>query len=270
MTFIGNPGPEVLIMDGVEQCLRDCLSRAPAALAQGMRYALFPGGRRVRPTVVLQLGQSMGVPLAKLSIGAAAIELIHSYSLVHDDLPELDGDVLRRGLPSVHRAFGHAQGLLIGDALQSLAFQSLVQSKGLEDQERCLMSQELATAALAMAAGQYQELSLERCCDEAILLDMYAGKTGALFGACWTIPVILSGRLEQVQAFRQHGVDFGVAFQLLDDLHDLSSDQHKGMLSHPILFGSQATLARIEALKERCEHFLAHYGMPAVLHGLLG
>lgn len=259
--------PEMAV---VEDYLLDFLSRVPAALGQGMRYALFPGGRRLRPAVVLQLGQAMRVAAAKLVAGAAAVEMIHGYSLVHDDLPELDGDLLRRGLPSVHRAFGHAQGLLIGDALQCGAFQLLMQTRDLEDHERCLVTQELATAAMAMAAGQYQELSLQHNCDEETLLGMYAGKTGALFGASWTIPAIMSGRLERMEAFRRHGVDFGVAFQLLDDLHDLPVDQRKGMASHPILFGSNATNARLGDLMERCRQFLANHGMQSVLDELLG
>ena len=258
------------VLGGVERCLQDFIAGLPQGLGEGMYYALFPAGKRLRPAVMMRLGQALGVPVDKLLAGAAAVEMIHGYSLVHDDLPELDGDLLRRGRPSVHVAFGHAQALLIGDALHSGAFQVLGQDAALQDHERCAVVHELATAALGMVAGQYQELSLSARFSEENLLEIYRGKTGALFGACWAIPAILADVAELVEPCRRHGVGFGVAFQLLDDLQDLHDDRQKGMCSHPIAHGEEATRALLHDVLQEISQFLADHELPGVLDDLLG
>lgn len=258
------------VLDGVERCLQDFIASQPQALGEGVYYALFPAGKRLRPAVMIRLGQALGVPVDKLFAGAAAVEMIHGYSLVHDDLPELDGDLLRRGRPSAHVAFGHAQALLIGDALHSGAFWVLSQAAALQDHERCAVTHELATAALDMVTGQYQELSLSVRFSEEALLEIYRGKTGALFGVCWAIPAILAGRAELVEPCRRHGMKFGVAFQLLDDLQDIHDDRQKGMFSHPIAHGEEATRALLHDVLQDTRQFLAEQELPGVLDELLG
>lgn len=258
------------LLEAVEHCLQEAIAhQQPTPLSQGMDHALFPGGRRLRPAVVMRLGEALGVSACKLVPAAAAVEMVHGYSLVHDDLPELDGDAVRRGKPSVHVAFGHAQALLIGDALHSGAFRLLLEAPGLDDQARCLVTHELAMAAAEMAAGQFQELLLTAGSDEKTLLDMYGGKTGALFGAAWAIPAVLSGVRDQAGSFRRQGVRFGMAFQLQDDLHDLPQDQREGKISHPILFGSATTEALLADLLGEARQFLdAACGLPSVLDEL--
>lgn len=203
---------------------------SPAGLGQAMRYAVLDGGKRLRPLLVLAASQSADTPNTEAAMRAAcAVELIHAYSLVHDDMPCMDNDVLRRGKPTVHVAYGQAQALLAGDALQALAFELLVPEGGgvppVLGAQLCL---QLAKAAgvHGMAGGQAIDLaSVGLPLTQAELERMHSLKTGALLQAS----VLMGAACGQVPAralaeLAQYGRYLGLAFQVVDDVLDVVSD----------------------------------------------
>ncbi|MDO5289452.1 MAG: polyprenyl synthetase family protein [Pseudomonadota bacterium] len=220
----------------IEQALdRWVPADAPAGLGQAMRYAVLDGGKRLRPLLVLAACQAVqGNPAAALR-AACAVELIHAYSLVHDDMPCMDNDVLRRGKPTVHVQFGQAQALLAGDALQALAFELLTpdDSQG-EDTVPGAMQATLcrllarAAGAEGMAGGQAIDLaSVGQPLTEPQLRAMHSAKTGALLqasvrmgAACAPQPLPAATRA----ALDDYGSAIGLAFQVVDDVLDVTAD----------------------------------------------
>ena len=220
-------------MGAVQARMEAALSRllpaaaiAPARLHRAMRYATLEGGKRVRPLLCFAAGAASDAPPERLEVAAAAVEMIHAYSLVHDDLPCMDDDVLRRGKPTVHVEFDEATALLVGDALQSLAFQLLAEQRLADD---AAMQLEMV-AALAQAAGSRgmaggQQIDLEatgRTLSAAELEAMHIRKTGALIRAA----VVLGARCGRpLDAAERAGLDrfakcMGLAFQVVDDVLD--------------------------------------------------
>jgi geranylgeranyl pyrophosphate synthase len=195
-----------------------------------MRYAALGGGKRLRPTLVYCSGVALGASLESLDDPAAAVELIHVYSLVHDDLPAMDDDDLRRGRPSCHRAFDEATAILAGDALQALAFECLAGPPGLSAQEaaqRLTMSRLLARGigTAGMAGGQAIDLeSVGRALDLAALQDMHRRKTGALIETSVLMGAAAAGVLqgEIFEGLREYGAAIGLAFQIQDDILDVT------------------------------------------------
>jgi farnesyl diphosphate synthase len=213
-------------MEGVLARLLPAARVAPVRLHEAMRYAVLEGGKRVRPLLTFAAGEVAGARLEQLEVAAAAVELIHAYSLVHDDLPCMDDDVLRRGKPTVHVEFDEATALLVGDALQSLAFQLLAEH-ALADapQAQLEMVKLLATAAgsRGMAGGQQIDLeSTGKALGVPELEAMHIHKTGALIraavllgAACGRAPeALLRERLDQYAKL------VGLAFQVVDDVLD--------------------------------------------------
>jgi farnesyl diphosphate synthase len=202
---------------------------APAGLGDAMRYAVLDGGKRLRPLLVLAAAEAVrGQPQAALR-AACAVELIHAYSLVHDDMPCMDNDVLRRGKPTVHVQFGEAQALLAGDALQALAFELLLPG---EDVLPAAVSARLcrllaqAAGAQGMAGGQAIDLaSVGLALDQAALENMHRKKTGALLQAS-----VLMGAASGAPDARAHdaladyGAALGLSFQVVDDILDVVAD----------------------------------------------
>jgi farnesyl diphosphate synthase len=202
---------------------------APAGLGQAMRYAVLDGGKRLRPLLVLAAAEAVhGQPEAALR-AACAVELIHAYSLVHDDMPCMDNDVLRRGKPTVHVQYGEAQALLAGDALQALAFELLLPDEGvLPAAVSARLCRLLAQAAGAqgMAGGQAIDLaSVGLLLDQSALENMHRKKTGALLQAS-----VLMGAAsatvdaQTVDALADYGAALGLAFQVVDDILDVVAD----------------------------------------------
>ena len=215
----------------VEQALSDWIDAdAPAGLGQAMRYAVLDGGKRLRPLLVLASAEAVGAGQSEAALRAAcAIELIHAYSLVHDDMPCMDNDVLRRGKPTVHVAYGEAQALLVGDALQALAFEVLVPEDGsVPAALAASLCRQLAVAAGAhgMAGGQAVDLaSVGLALDPPALAAMHRLKTGALLQAsvmmgASTGPLDAEAR-EQLTVY---GAALGLAFQVVDDVLDVTAD----------------------------------------------
>lgn len=199
-------------------------------LREAMRYAVLGGGKRLRPTLVYHAGLALGASLEALDDPAAAVELIHVYSLVHDDLPAMDDDDLRRGRPSCHRAFDEATAILAGDALQALAFERLAGADGLAPEEaprRLAMSRLLARAigTAGMAGGQAIDLeAVGHALDLPALQDMHRRKTGALIEASVLLGVMAAGVFEGPRwiALRDYGAAIGLAFQIQDDILDVT------------------------------------------------
>ena len=202
---------------------------APAGLGEAMRYAVLDGGKRLRPLLALAAAEAVGGSQPAALRAGCALELIHAYSLVHDDMPCMDNDVLRRGKPTVHVAYGEAQALLVGDALQALAFEVLVPEDGsVPAALAASLCRQLAVAAGAhgMAGGQAVDLaSVGVALDQPALEAMHRLKTGALLQAS-VLMGASTGPLD-AQAREQltvYGAALGLAFQVVDDVLDVVAD----------------------------------------------
>ena len=207
-------------------------SPAPAGLGDAMRYAVLDGGKRLRPLLAMAACEAVGGNLQAALRAACAVELIHAYSLVHDDMPCMDNDVLRRGKPTVHVQFGEAQALLAGDALQALAFEVLTpQDNTIAPPLQAQLCRTLAQAAGAqgMAGGQAIDLaSVGLPLSSGQLHNMHRLKTGALLQASVVMGAHCGQALLPVlQAMQNYGAAVGLAFQVVDDVLDVTSDSAK-------------------------------------------
>ena len=206
----------------------------PKRLHEAMRYTVMGGGKRVRPLLVYLTGETLGVPPGVLDAPACAAEIIHAYSLVHDDLPAMDDDDLRRGRPTLHRAFDEATAILAGDALQVLAFEILSShgAKSADNASRLAMVRCLAEAAgtHGMAGGQVVDLEATgQKLTVAQIEEMHRLKTGALILACVRMAALCKPALEPAQngALERFGADIGLAFQIQDDILDVIGDSEQ-------------------------------------------
>lgn len=242
-------------------------------LVEAMAYAVLLGGKRVRPFLIYATGRMLGVPLEKLDHSAAAMEAIHAYSLVHDDLPAMDDDRLRRGKPTCHIAFDEATAILAGDALQSFAFELLATDPHLTDREKVAQVTELATAsgAKGMCLGQSLDLIAE---NKAVSLEelelIHRNKTGALILSSVMMGLNLS-EYSQNLAIKQPLVNYakaiGLAFQVQDDILDVigetdkigktvGSDEHLNKSTYPKLLGLDGAKQKAEMLYQTALHSL--------------
>ena len=255
---------------------------APANLGEPMRYAVLDGGKRLRPLLVLAAAQAAG----NLAAGPAdaalragcAVELIHAYSLVHDDMPCMDDDVLRRGKPTVHVQFGQAQALLAGDALQALAFELLVpEGSTIPDAVQARLCRQLALAAgyNGMAGGQAIDLaSVGKQLSREQLQQMHKLKTGALLQASVEMGATCAGiQGAALVALQQYGAALGLAFQVIDDVLDVVADSatlgktagkdaDHGKPTYVSLMGLQAARGYAHELLAEAQQALAGSGLP--------
>src|SRR4051812_34335880 len=217
----------------IEEVLTRALEIPGAAtprLLEAMRYSTLAGGKRVRPVLVYATGESLGAALELLDAAAAAVELIHVYSLVHDDLPAMDDDDLRRGRPTCHRAFDEATAIFTGDALQARAFEVRARAPEIiPANERIGMLRVLADAigTRGMAGGQAIDLeAVKQRLDEPQLERMHRQKTGALIRASVTLGALSAGCADAAQraALEEFGAEIGLAFQIHDDILDVEGD----------------------------------------------
>lgn len=238
----------------------------PTRLHQAMRYSVLNGGKRVRPLLVYAAGECLGVPADTLDAPCVAIELIHAFSLVHDDLPAMDDDDLRRGEPTVHVKYDEATAILAADALQPLAFSVLARIDGVPAETVTKLVRLVADASgsVGMTGGQSIDLAAEgSALSKEALEHMYALKTGALIHASVTCPGLLRADLSAVEehALDAFGRTVGVAFQIKDDILDVEgethvigkqagADQRLGKATYPGLFG-------LERARERCDELLS-------------
>jgi farnesyl diphosphate synthase len=249
---------------------------APSRLHEAMRYATLEGGKRVRPLLVFAAGEVSAAQVERLEIAAAAVELIHAYSLVHDDLPCMDDDVLRRGKPTVHVEYDEATALLAGDALQSLAFQLLAEHPLAEPGAQLEMIKALAVAAgsRGMAGGQQIDLeSTGRPLGVPELEAMHIHKTGALIRAAVTIGAACGQTLDERHhtALDRYAKSIGLAFQVVDDVLDQEAssatlgktagkDSRQGKATYVSIMGSPHARALAQELRGQAHAALAELG----------
>jgi len=250
----------------------------PERLHAAQRYSVLGSGKRIRPALVYATAETLGVPLEQVDAAACAVELIHCYSLVHDDLPAMDDDDLRRGRPTCHKAFDEATAILAGDSLQVLAFQLLAAHPGAPADPAVRVSTiellAVASGTAGMAGGQALDLAAE---GRALQLDeierVHALKTGALIRAS----VLMAARCcpsltaAEFDALSRLGAAVGLAFQVQDDILDVDgdvavlgktpgSDQARGMPTYPAIAGLEAARARVRALHEEATGLLRQHG----------
>ena len=265
----------------------------PQRLHAAQRYGALGPGKRIRPALVYATAETLGVPLERVDGAACAVELIHAYSLVHDDLPAMDDDDLRRGRPTCHRAFDEATAILAGDSLQVLAFGILARHPGGPDAAAARV-QLIATLADAsgtagMAGGQALDLAAEgRNLSVTELEQIHALKTGALIRACVMMAAQSAPALDGAgrAALERFAAAIGLAFQVQDDILDVAgdeallgkpvgSDQARGLPTYPALVGLGAARARVQQLHADAAAALAAQGwqdspLAAVAAWLLG
>ena len=254
-------------------------SQLPDRLHEAMRYAVFNGGKRVRPLLVYASGECLGIEPDLLDAPAVAIELIHAFSLVHDDLPAMDDDDLRRGKPTVHIQFDEATAILAADALQPLAFSVLANVDNTSASARIALVKLVADScgSVGMTGGQSNDLAAEGQTLTAEELEhMYALKTGALIHASIVSPCLLHEGLDahRTASLDAFGRAIGVAFQIKDDILDIEgethvigkpsgSDEKLGKATYPGLFGLEASRHRCDELLTNALADLAPFGRAA-------
>lgn len=265
--------------DRIENVLRELLpdhACASPRLADAMRYAATGGGKRIRPILVYAACELAGGKPDDADIPAAAIELVHAYSLVHDDLPSMDDDDLRRGQPTCHRAYDEATAILAGDTLHTMAFELLARRGHFSAAQRVDMITTLCRAAGAegMAAGQMQDMQgHDQQPTLAALEEMHYLKTGRLITAALLIGLSAAGNSDSqlIDALSEYGDAIGLAFQVQDDILDVTagteqlgkpsgSDEKHGKSTFPGLIGLEASRAHAEELCLRAINALRDYG----------
>ena len=268
----------------VDRYLHEQISRGdvPLSLQDAMHYSLAAGGKRLRPLLALAAAETLGYPGERLMPVAAALELVHTYSLIHDDLPAMDDSALRRGRSTSHRVFGEALAILAGDALLTLAFEQVARY-GLEEnkfEQALLVSAQLARASgrEGMVGGQVLDLQSEgREVTLAELERIDRSKTGALLQAAVRSGAIAAGATTaEMSALDGYSSSLGLAFQIVDDLLDRESgaaelgkdsgaDEARGKATFPALLGAEAARKRSEELYRRALEHLGELGRPAGL-----
>lgn len=247
----------------------------PQTLHRAMRYSLFAGGKRIRPILCLEAARAVADDAPGVVAAACAVEMVHTYSLIHDDLPALDNDDLRRGKPTSHKVFGEAMAILTGDALLTLAFQTISAIEELDGERSAHVVHELAAAAGTpggMVAGQVCDLEGEgKLPDAALLETIHRAKTGALLRASLRIGAICAGASpSQYGALSRCGEHLGLAFQIVDDLLDVEEasealgktagkDAVQQKITFPAVYGVETSRRMAES-----ERRMAHRALDAL------
>jgi geranylgeranyl diphosphate synthase type II len=257
-------------------------SAHPATIHRAMRYSLFAGGKRIRPILCLHGAAAIAgdAPISDAAIEAGcALEMIHTYSLIHDDLPALDNDDFRRGKPTCHKIFGEAMAILAGDALFTLAIQTLVRIPGLSATARVLLVDELSFASGTvdgMIGGQVTDIEGERHTPTPELLDsIHRAKTGALLRASVRMGGICAGgSAVQIEALSKYGEHVGLAFQIVDDILDVEQssealgktagkDAAQGKITFPAVYGLEDSRRMAQEECTRAHDTLSPFGAHA-------
>jgi len=268
----------------VEEALDRFLPSAeayPRLIHEAMRYSVFAGGKRLRPILTIASAEAVGgTPEDALPV-AAALECIHTYSLIHDDLPSMDNDDFRRGKPTCHKVYGEALAILAGDALLTLAFSLLSQealARKLGAERLSLLIQEVARAAgsLGMVGGQVVDILSEgREVDRETLRYLHTHKTGALIRASVLAgALVTSASKDELEALSRYGERIGLAFQIVDDLLDITGkqeemgkpvggDRRKRKATYPQLLGQEESRRQVEKLIIKAKEALILFGEPA-------
>lgn len=257
----------------------------PQNIHKAMRYSLFAGGKRIRPVLCVSAARTVMDNVEGLEDVACTLELIHTYSLIHDDLPALDNDDLRRGRPTCHKVFGDAMAILAGDSLLTLAFEVLAKVQGVSAERRVALAAELATASgtvRGMIGGQVHDIEGEGKPPTAELLEaIHRAKTGALLRASVRMGAICAGACpEQYYALSEYGEHVGLAFQIVDDILDVEQpsealgktagkDVQQGKITFPAVYGLDRSKQMADAELARAHECLRMFGARAFwLHEL--
>jgi len=246
---------DAVLNEAMDRAGRD--GRSPRRLVEATAYAVLGGGKRFRPFLVIESAQLLGGDTTAAAAVGAAFECLHAYSLVHDDLPAMDDDDLRRGRPTVHKAYDEATAILVGDGLQALAFE-IITSPPVPQEAAGPLARLLAQASglSGMVGGQFRDLNADGIDAEGVRL-MQSMKTGALIGAaCEAGGVVAGASAEERRALARFGAQLGEAFQLADDLLDLEGTAEEtgkrvgkasaeGKATIPALIGVAAARARL-------------------------
>ena len=264
--------------ESVDSFLKQCIDdqSIDSQLQEAMLYSLFNGGKRVRPALVYIVNKMLGGALEQADSAAAAIECIHSYSLVHDDLPAMDDDDLRRGKPTCHVAYDEPTAILVGDALQCLAFELIANDSGLNADTRIRLIQMLAKASghQGMVVGQAFDLrNVGKPLNLEQLETMHQHKTGALLKCAVLIGAVVSEQAsdQQLQSLEQYADAIGLAFQVQDDILDIEgdssiigkpqgSDLEKEKPTYPALLGLEGAKLKLQQLHETAISALEPFG----------
>ncbi len=271
----------IRIVDKSLDSLIPLVDVAPQRLHQAIRWSLFAGGKRFRPALVFAVGEVFGVPPDKLVRTAAAVEMIHTYSLIHDDLPSMDNDDLRRGRLTCHKKFDEATAILAGDVLETLAFQAVAEDDSLSAEMRIRLVTELARSAgtpFGMVAGQQLDLEAEgQTVSIGQIEQIHRLKTGALIAACGMAGVIIgNGSEPEVDAITAYSSKLGLLFQITDDLLDVTQttedlgktarkDIAASKATYPSIFGIDETAAMARRLCEETISTLKPIERPTTL-----
>jgi farnesyl diphosphate synthase len=253
----------------------------PTQLHTAMRYAALGAGKRIRPVLVYATGNALNIAQSRLDGIACAIELIHAYSLVHDDLPAMDDDDLRRGRPTCHKAFGEAIAILVGDALQTLAFQVLATDSAMEASAdiriQMLVWLSQAAGSRGLVGGQAMDLDAEGKDIEGVELEnIHIHKTGALIRACIRLTALLGGVNDNdtVRALDRYAKCVGLAFQVQDDILDVAGqtvalgktqgkDRKQYKATYPAVLGLEASREKAQVLCEEAISAIESLGQSA-------
>jgi farnesyl diphosphate synthase len=251
---------------------------APMRLHQAMRYSVLGGGKRIRPSLVFATARTLGLGEDAVEAAACAVEMIHAYSLIHDDLPALDDDELRRGRPTCHRAFDEATALLAGDALQALAMELLAGDPGLPAAPavrlKLISLLSVASGSLGMTGGQAIDLTLQGTQPGILEVEaLHARKTGALITASVLMAAECSPALAPplYEALRRYAEAIGLAFQIQDDLLDVlgdaavlgkptGADSERDQPTHPAIIGVARSQERVRLLHRQAVDALTPFG----------
>jgi geranylgeranyl diphosphate synthase type II len=244
----------------------------PESIHRAMRYSLFAGGKRIRPILAIAAARAVSDAPEGIEHAACALELVHTYSLIHDDLPALDNDDLRRGRPTCHKIFGEAMAILAGDALLTLAFEVLSRLEGVDPGRKIRLVEELSRAAGTvggMLGGQVNDLEGEGKRPNAVLLEsIHRAKTGALLRASVRMGAIYAGAsAEELAALSAYGEHIGLAFQIIDDVLDVEESSEalgktagKDQAQHKITFPAVYGLERSREMAEQ-ERLASHVAL---------
>lgn len=219
--------------DMVNNCLKNMISSkdAPGSIVDAMNYSLMAGGKRIRPILSISVCKSLGGSIDDILEFACAIELIHTYSLIHDDLPAMDNDDLRRGKPTNHKVFGEAKAILAGDGLLNYAFEIMLEIALNKSDVKYLEAAKTvarASGIRGMIGGQVIDIECEgKTIDIDTLYLMHSKKTGALIEASCLTGCIIAGRKDMIEAVREYSRNLGIAFQIVDDILDYVGDTKK-------------------------------------------
>ena len=260
-------------------------SAEPDKLHKAMRYSLFGGGKRIRPVLCITAAETLRPGIAGVEDAACTLEMIHTYSLIHDDLPAMDNDDYRRGRLTCHKVFGDAMAILAGDALLTLAFEVLSQIPHVDDGRKIRMVYELSSgsgAAGGMVGGQVHDIEGEGKPPTAELLEkIHRAKTGALLKASVRMGAIYAGATDaELAALSKYGEHIGLAFQIVDDILDIEQpsevlgktagkDAAQKKITFPAVYGLAESKAMAEAERIRAHESLAIFGDRALRLGEL-